>query len=220
MPFHDKFNDIYKFGIQGAAADVGAYAERVDEQLFTEGILDRIFTQISKADVIVADMTGRNENVFYEVGYAHALDKIVLLLTQDPNDIPFDLKHRPHTVYEGKIDILKSELARKLQWAIAESRWRTEPRSAEFISLQIFGVPLRIGIQVDDPPVIEGTVGGPADEIFSLPIQIRNDAAETLKEISHIYLFADPTASIVPAMLESNFWPFQRLDSLNGLGNS
>ena len=60
MPFDAQFDDIYKFGIQGAATDVGAYAERVDEQLFTEGILDRIFTQISKADVVVADMTGLN----------------------------------------------------------------------------------------------------------------------------------------------------------------
>src|SRR5665811_779695 len=96
MPFDEKYNDAYKFGIKGAAEDVGAYAERVDEQIFTEGILDRIFNQISKADVIVADMTGRNPNVFYEVGYAHALGKIVLLLTQNTNDIPFDLKHRQH----------------------------------------------------------------------------------------------------------------------------
>jgi hypothetical protein len=77
IPFEPSFNDIYKFGIKGAADDVGAYAERLDEQIFQEGMLDRIFNQISKADVIVADMTGRNPNVFYEVEYAHALGKIV-----------------------------------------------------------------------------------------------------------------------------------------------
>src|SRR5215467_9797558 len=75
MPFKKEFNDTYTFGIKGAADDVGAYAERIDEQIFSEGILDRIFNQISKADVIIADMTGRNPNVFYEVGYAHALGK-------------------------------------------------------------------------------------------------------------------------------------------------
>ena len=53
-------------------------------------------------------MTGRlDPNVFYEVGYAHALGKITLLLTQAVSDIPFDLKHRQHIVYGGKIDILK-----------------------------------------------------------------------------------------------------------------
>ncbi len=91
MPFDEKFDNIY-YGIKEAAEDAGAYAERVDKQIFTEGILDRIFNQISKADVIVAEMTGRNANVFYEVGYAHALNKIVLLLTQKKDDIPFDLE--------------------------------------------------------------------------------------------------------------------------------
>ncbi|MCZ7382683.1 MAG: hypothetical protein O8C64_14075 [Candidatus Methanoperedens sp.] len=122
MPFDEKFNDAYKFGIKGAAEDVGAYAERVDEQIFTEGILDRIFNQISKADVIVADMTGRNPNVFYEVGYAHALGKIVLLLTQNAEDIPFDLKHRPHIVYGGKIETLRNKLTERLIWAIDKSK--------------------------------------------------------------------------------------------------
>src|SRR5437868_2856381 len=83
MPFAEEFNDIYKFGIKGAAEDTGAYAERVDEQIFTEGFLPRIYNQISKADVIVADMTNRNPNVFYEVGYAHALGKIVFITNQE-----------------------------------------------------------------------------------------------------------------------------------------
>jgi len=96
MPFNEDFDDIYKLGIKEAAKEVGAYAERVDEQIFTEGILERIFNQISKADVIVADMTGRNPNVFYEVGYAHALGKIVLLLTKKVEVIPFDLRHKQH----------------------------------------------------------------------------------------------------------------------------
>jgi hypothetical protein len=203
MPFDHKFVDIYKFGIQGAAVDVGAYAERVDEQIFTEGMLDRIFTQISKADVVVADMTGRNPNVFYEVGYAHALDKIVLLLTQDSNDIPFDLKHRQHTVYGGKIDLLRTELGKRLQWAIVESRRRSERTSAEFISLQVASRAIPLDIQ-EDPPTISGSVPG-ADEIFAIPIQLRNDAAETLREISHVYLFTEQTPAIVPAQVRTAF---------------
>src|SRR3954469_17439234 len=66
MPFDPSFSDIYKYGIKGAAEDAGAYAERVDEQIFTEGMLERIFNQINKADLIIADMTGKNANVFYE----------------------------------------------------------------------------------------------------------------------------------------------------------
>src|ERR1043166_716748 len=58
MPFDAKFNDIYKFGIKGAAEEAGAYAERIDEQIFTEGILERVLNKINKADVVVADMPG------------------------------------------------------------------------------------------------------------------------------------------------------------------
>src|SRR5713226_8163006 len=140
MTFDTKFNDIYKFGIRGAADDVGAYAERVDEQIFMGGILDRIFNQISKADVIVADMTGRNPNVFYEVGYAHALGKVVLLLTQNTEDIPFDLQHHPHTVYSGQIETLRRELIPKLQWAIAEARKQQRPGGAEKFSIRVNGI--------------------------------------------------------------------------------
>src|ERR1700726_3375113 len=103
MPLEPVFNDVYQLGIKPAAEGAGAYCERIDEQIFAESILSRIYNQISKADLIVADMTGRNPNVFYETGYAHALNKKVILLTQAADDIPFDLKHYPHIVYSGKI---------------------------------------------------------------------------------------------------------------------
>lgn len=115
MPFEDSFNDTYKLGIKDAANDAGGYCERVDEQVFEERILDRIYNQINKADVIVADMSGRNPNVFYETGYAHALNKRVILLTNNIDDIPFDLRHHHHIVYKNIVN-LKEELSRRLKW--------------------------------------------------------------------------------------------------------
>jgi hypothetical protein len=82
MPFQADFDDIYHVGIKSACSSVGAYCERVDEQIFLENILERVYNQISKADIVVSEMTGRNPNVFYETGYAHALNKRVILLTQ------------------------------------------------------------------------------------------------------------------------------------------
>ena len=72
-----------------------------------------------KADLIVADLTGRNPNVFYETGYAHALNKRVILLTQRAEDIPFDLKDYPHVVYGGRIFQLKPELEKRIRWFLA-----------------------------------------------------------------------------------------------------
>jgi nucleoside 2-deoxyribosyltransferase len=201
MPFDNSFNDIYKFGIKGAAEEVGAYAERIDEQIFSEGILDRIFNQISKADVIVADMSGRNPNVFYEVGYAHALGKLVLLLTQDADDIPFDLKHRQHTVYGGKIETLRQELAGRLQWAISEARAMRSVRAEERFSLRIHGLQTTAP-DSGDPPVLRGKA---VAKSFYTTLELRNEGAETAQPITHVYLFSSPSAALVPIRQSTGF---------------
>jgi nucleoside 2-deoxyribosyltransferase len=118
MPFDGDFDDIYKLGIKQSCIDAGAYCERVDEQIFEESILERIYNQISKADIVIADMTNRNPNVFYEVGYAHALGKATILLTKNSQDIPFDLKHYPHIIYDNKITKLKEELTTRVKWYV------------------------------------------------------------------------------------------------------
>jgi hypothetical protein len=110
MPFSSSFNRIYKDGIKECCRQAQVYCERVEEQIFQESILERIFNQISKADLIIADMSGKNSNVFYEVGYAHALGKKTILITKNANDIPFDLKHFYHIIYDGDIEKLKKEL--------------------------------------------------------------------------------------------------------------
>jgi hypothetical protein len=80
-------------------------------------MLQRIYHQINSADLIIADMTGKNPNVFYEVGYAHALDKKVILLTKNGEDIPFDLKHYPFIIYEN-ISGLKEELKKRIPFLL------------------------------------------------------------------------------------------------------
>jgi hypothetical protein len=118
MPFGQEFRDVYELGIVPACDSASAYCERVDEQMFFENILDRIYGQIRQADLIVAEMTGKTPNVFYEVGYAHGLGKRVILVTKNAADIPFDLKQYPHIVYGESIATLKKELQLKIQYSI------------------------------------------------------------------------------------------------------
>ena len=120
MPFSHKFDDIYNLGIKSACLESDVYCERVDEQIFEENIIERVYNQISKADIIISDMTDKNPNVFYETGYAHALGKSVILLTQNSTDIPFDLKQYPHIVYEN-ITNLKTNLKRRIKWSLENS---------------------------------------------------------------------------------------------------
>ena len=128
MPFSEEFDDVYTIGIQEAAEKVGIKAERLDSQIFASDMLDQIYTQIDKAEIIIADMTGRNPNVFYEVGYSDAKKKLVILLTSNAEDIPFDLRHRPHIVYNSSLIVLRDELEKRLKWAIEEiGKTKREP---------------------------------------------------------------------------------------------
>jgi nucleoside 2-deoxyribosyltransferase len=121
MPFDAAFDDIYKLGIKDTAEKLGIRAERVDEQIFhKENILERIYSQIDAADVVIADLTGRNPNVFYETGYAHAKGKLCLLLTSKADDIPFDLKHHRHLIYGDSIQNLRQALEKDLDWLKSE----------------------------------------------------------------------------------------------------
>ena len=74
-------------------------------------------------------MTGRNANVFYEVGYAHAREKLCTLLTKDANDIPFDLKHHRHLIYGESLTGLKSQLISEFDWLKSELSGRRNPIS-------------------------------------------------------------------------------------------
>lgn len=148
MPFSGDFDDIYRYGIKKACEEQGAYCERVDEQMFDGTILDRIYNQIARADVIVSDMTGRNANVFYETGYAHALKKKVILLTQNSDDIPFDLKHYAHIVYEGKIAQLAEQLGPRVGWALSESV-RDQHHDKHLIRYQVQGIKIEDNVQAD-----------------------------------------------------------------------
>lgn len=146
MPFAKEYNDIYQLGIKAACEEAGTYCERVDEQIFTERILDRIYNQIAKADIIVSDMSNRNPNVFYETGYAHALDKQVVHLTQKVEDIPFDLTHFPHIIYDTtSISVLKEEIKKRVTWLLQNPR--NSINKLDFnLNLSINNIPL-----IDNP---------------------------------------------------------------------
>jgi hypothetical protein len=195
MPFDPKFDDLYKYGIKGAADDAGAYAERVDEQIFVEGMMERVFNQINKADVIVADMTGRNPNVFYEVGYAHALNKIVLLLTQNTDDIPFDLKHRPHIVYGGSIAELRPELSRRIEWGISQLERSSHDQDKNRISLTINDINIHEAGVEDEIPTVPFRVEEPR---CALRIYVRNEGKTIYPSIRPIYLFTEDNSILTP----------------------
>jgi len=175
MPFDSSFDDLYQLGIKPACENAGAFAERVDEQIFQESILQRIYNQISRADVVVADVTGQNANVFYEVGYAHALGKSVVLMARELADIPFDLKHYPHVVYGGSIVSVIPELEKRVRWAIENPETSAAPPLRQ----------LRCSIdgqELDGGPTIVNTHHDRSG--FGFRVDIQNSVEERIRSVA------------------------------------
>jgi hypothetical protein len=80
----------------------GFEVERADDIGDYKEITDKIFDAIRKATVITADVSGKNENVWYELGIAHSLRKPVIHLMEKGTKIPFDVKNTPFIIYDNK----------------------------------------------------------------------------------------------------------------------
>lgn len=173
MPFRAEFDDIYQLGIKECAENLGIVAERVDEQNFTETILERIYRQIDACDFIIAEMTGQNPNVFYEVGYAHAKGKLCALITQNTADIPFDLKHHTHVVYDGRVVDLVDKLTPKLEWMLAEAKLAKE---------RSFAVSHKAGSGLLEKSEYQHKGS------FDLEVTVRNESERRSAEIEALYL--------------------------------
>jgi nucleoside 2-deoxyribosyltransferase len=107
MPFADCKNlpevweDVIRTNIFGESALQKWYrCMRADDIYDNTSIIDDIVRLISEADIIIADLTTRNPNVMYELGYAHALGKECIPITQSMGDVPFDLRHRRVIPYQ------------------------------------------------------------------------------------------------------------------------
>ena len=100
MPFDNPLTIIYENYIKKPLKSKGFIIKRADDIYKPNPILEDILDNLSKADLIIAELTGRNPNVFYELGRAHEQDKVVIQICQKTEDIPFDLRHIRTIIYE------------------------------------------------------------------------------------------------------------------------
>lgn len=94
MPFAPPHGNYYEAIYKPAIVKAGLKPMRADNEIFGTGkVMDQIYRGIKSAKVLVAELTTRNANVFYELGVAHALEKPVVLVTGSEHDVPFDIRH-------------------------------------------------------------------------------------------------------------------------------
>jgi hypothetical protein len=110
-PLGDYYDKVYKPAIEKA----GLKPVRADADIFGAGkIMDQVWEGINAAKVLVAELTSRNPNVFYELGLAHALKKPVVLVSSREEDVPFDLQHIRVIYYDMTDPFWGSKLIEKV----------------------------------------------------------------------------------------------------------
>jgi hypothetical protein len=129
MPFSPTFQSEYDRVIQPAVKAVGLVSIRADEIYSKPQVTADIWKCLRCARVVVAELTGKNTNVFYEVGLAHALGKSVIIITRNEDDVPFDLKALRYIYYETDDPFwgenLKTALVNMLKKLLKEEEFGT-----------------------------------------------------------------------------------------------
>src|SRR6266536_3986727 len=99
---HDRFKEVLEFMIRPAVKEAGAGLEvlRADDIQRAGSFIKDILEYVSGAWIIIADLTSQNPNVFYELGVRHSLSPRTILIAQNLDDIPSDLREYRTIIYD------------------------------------------------------------------------------------------------------------------------
>jgi hypothetical protein len=116
MPFGAWFDRYYQEIYVPSIKEAGFEPVRADELFTTGSVVEQIWEQIEKAKLLLADLSGKNPNVFYELGLAHAAKKPVVFTASQVEDVPFDLRHLRVIIYE----VREPEWAGRLRQSVTD----------------------------------------------------------------------------------------------------
>lgn len=104
-PFATSERSVYE-KIASACREAGLHPKRGDEELIKGGILPHIVKEIAVSRLVIANINGRNPNVFYELGIAQAIGKPVIIISNNFSDAPFDLRQQQIVLYKSEDELL------------------------------------------------------------------------------------------------------------------
>ena len=127
IPFHEPFLSIYADCIRPPLERAGFRVMKADEDLFSPGeyIIQEIWRLINRSRLLVADVTGKNPNVFYELGIAHTVGRDVIIITQNEEDVPFDIRSLRYFQYTANNEEGKQKLTSDLESLLKDVKPRT-----------------------------------------------------------------------------------------------
>jgi len=112
------FDGPYNRIISPVIEELGLQSVRADSIFAPDSLMEKIWRQINESSLIIADLTGMNPNVLYELGIGHTLGKPIIILTQSGKDLPTDLKGHEYIEYSrdlGSEDELRGHLRRAIE---------------------------------------------------------------------------------------------------------
>lgn len=114
IPLAPEMEDVFYYGIQNPVRALGYICERVDQEAFTGDILQQVRMRIENAEIVIADLTGANANVYLEVGYAWGKARPTVLLANKKDELRFDVSGQRCLKYQSIKD-LETLLTQELQ---------------------------------------------------------------------------------------------------------
>ncbi len=120
MPFGVWFDSYFESIYVPAIEAAGLKASRADDLYRPSTIIHDIWEYTQQAKVILADLSGKNPNVFYELGLAHALAKPAVIVAESMDDVPFDLRALRMILYNKNEARWGDALQQKITLALRE----------------------------------------------------------------------------------------------------
>lgn len=104
-------DNLLEFILTPACEEHSYRPVRVDMDSHNEKIDTRIITHLKSADLVIADVTGHNPNVFFELGYRIATGKPTIQIAETGTNLPFDI-YTTNTIFYSTTDIRKANEAK------------------------------------------------------------------------------------------------------------
>lgn len=121
MPFKSPFDVYYESIFKPAIRATELEPIRADDLFRPSVIVSDLWDMIQRAKVLLAELTTKNPNVFYELGLAHAIGKPVILVSETMDDVPFDLQQLRVILYDRIDPVWGEKLGKNITASINET---------------------------------------------------------------------------------------------------
>ena len=208
MPFSSVFDSEYSNIIRPAIEIAGLKCIRADEIYSKPQVTANIWKALRSSRIVIAELSGKNINVFYELGLAHALGKPAIIITRNEKDVPFDLKALRYLYYDINNpawgDNLKSNLTEMIQGVLKETDY-----GEVFEGIKVTGISPYQKKEAIEPKIVgtiqsvaglwEGSMSMGKDDDYDLKLEV----SQKESNLSGTTILCYPTTGKISIVQES-----------------